>query len=103
MTPRQSIKADIAEICRRHDVCMADVMGRSRFRVHINARHEAFWMLRTMYGLSYPRIGQIMGRDHSTVLYGIDRHLERMGCGNRPRKLEWMRQYHDRMRDAEAA
>lgn len=35
------------------------------------ARHAACWVLRQMFGLSWPQIGAMMGgRDHSTVIHG---------------------------------
>ncbi len=40
----------------------------------ILARFEAMYRLRHEVGLSYHRIGQIMNRDHSTVIHGVQRY-----------------------------
>lgn len=63
----------IAEVAREHEVTPEQVMGRSVHRHVVRARWAAMARLREA-GLSYPRIGRILGRDHSTVMYGIRRH-----------------------------
>lgn len=46
-----------------------DLIGRSRVGHIIEARNAACWVLRHMFGLSYPCLGKLMGhRDHSTVI-----------------------------------
>lgn len=37
------------------------------------ARHIAFYICREEFGWSYPRIGRIFSRDHSTILHGINK------------------------------
>lgn len=89
MTPRAKIMAEIRAVCERHNVCMADVMGLSRYREHVAARYEVFYILRNDYGMSMPQIGALMGRDHTVVMYGIKRHMERAGIGGQSGK--WTR------------
>lgn len=95
MTPRAKIMAEIRAVCERHNVCMADVMGRSRYREHVAARYEAFYRLRSIYALSLPQIGRLMGRDHTVVWYGIRRHMEKTGIGKPVEKLDRMRRYRE--------
>jgi chromosomal replication initiation ATPase DnaA len=39
-------------------------------RRHATARHVAMWVLRE-HRLSYPQIGSVMGRDHTTAMYSV--------------------------------
>lgn len=48
----------------------SDVMGRNRHRDLTDARMMMYLLLRE-YGLSYPRIGKIMGKNHTTILWGV--------------------------------
>lgn len=44
------------------------------------ARQEAYYVLRKVHRLSYPRIARMLGRyDHSTIVYGVGAHMERNG------------------------
>jgi chromosomal replication initiation ATPase DnaA len=47
------------------------------------ARHEAMYYARAITGHSYPVIGATLGCDHSTVMYGIRKHEERMRANGR--------------------
>ena len=41
-------------------------------------RHHAMWLLRQCTDLSFPRLAQLFGRDHSTIIYGcqmVDRRI----------------------------
>lgn len=38
-----------------------------------DARTSAYWLVRVRLGLSYPVIGAIFGRDHSTVISGVQK------------------------------
>lgn len=51
------------------------VMGRGRRASVVWPRHTALWVVRECFpGLSYPMIGKLFGgRDHSSVIYGVDK------------------------------
>ncbi len=49
-----------------------------RLAVDVPARHELMWRL-FADGNGYAAIGQMLGRDHSTVIAGVARHCERAG------------------------
>lgn len=71
----QSMRNATAFAAQKHNVKMSDILSRSR-KAHIaRARHEAFYLSRRD-GFSYPKIGRFFGRDHTTVMHGIKRHLE---------------------------
>ena len=79
MTPGQKINATIKVVALRHGVDVEAIMVGDRTRPIVNARHEAMYLLRNKFRLSYPRIGTIMGRDHSTVIHGVRAHAARIG------------------------
>jgi chromosomal replication initiation ATPase DnaA len=67
----------IIEAAAAHfNVTVADVLGPSRLRRLVEARHVAMWLLREMRGFSLPRIAKYLHRgDHTTALHGI-KHCE---------------------------
>ena len=77
----QRVLATIESTAQRHGITLKDIMGHDRARRFAWPRQEAMYMVRQKYGLSYPRIGQIMGnRDHTTILHGVRRHKERVNA-----------------------
>lgn len=57
-------------VARLHDVTVDDMTGPSRMRHICEARWAAMRELRAS-GKSTPRIGQLLHRDHSTVVHGL--------------------------------
>lgn len=55
-----------------HDVTIEDITGPSRVRHICIARWDAMRQMRDRK-LSTPRIGQLLNRDHTTVLHGLRR------------------------------
>lgn len=73
MTPMQRTMSDIGLIALKHGLQREDLLGRSRKAQISRARQEAFYALRYR-GWSFPRIGKLFGRDHSTIIDGFERH-----------------------------
>lgn len=67
-------------VAQKHSLTVADLTGGSRSPVFAHPRQEAYWTVHKFRpDLSLVRIGQLFGgRDHTTILYGIRRHEERM-------------------------
>lgn len=74
LTPRERRRMKIAQVCDRHGVEVEEVMGRSRLKHVCSARKEAYVMLREER-LSFPTIGKMFGRDHTTVVDGVKRYI----------------------------
>lgn len=56
-----------------------DLQGPSRKQRLVKARHTAMFLCRRHTDLSLPRIGRLLGgRDHTTVIHGIEKTKERM-------------------------
>lgn len=65
------------------DATVDEIVGKRRTAPLVQARHAAMWAARKFTKASYPAIGnRFGGRDHSTVIHGID-HAEEL-CGEDP-------------------
>ena len=57
-------------VAKAYGVTATDIRSRKQGGTVLEARNEAIVLLRGM-GLSTPKIGELVGRDHSTVLYAL--------------------------------
>lgn len=55
-------------VCGYYEVPREDVLGTSRLGELIPPRHAAMFLVRQVLKLSYPEIGEIFHRDHTTVM-----------------------------------
>jgi chromosomal replication initiation ATPase DnaA len=62
-----TLAQDIADRC---GFSVNTLLGRGRTASVMRGRRELYSALRDR-GLSYPEIGWLLGRDHTTVLYGV--------------------------------
>ena len=70
----------VDEVCAKHNVSVTEICGEQRTRGVVAARYEVFYRLSKETGMSLAQIGRHVGeRDHTTVLYGVRKHLARMG------------------------
>jgi chromosomal replication initiator protein len=61
-------------VCAEFDIAEKDILGRQRKREIVRPRHVAMYLLREQTESSLVEIGRTMGgRDHTTVLHGIER------------------------------
>ncbi len=68
-------KADaiILEVACRIGVSYGDIKGPFRHKTVANARHIAMAAVRRRLGLSYPELGLVFSRNHSSVMSGVKR------------------------------
>lgn len=71
LQPRPLAKTIIAEVAAAHKVSTADLLGPRRFRPLAIARREAMIRIRQELGYSFPRIGQIFDRDHTSIIWNV--------------------------------
>lgn len=64
----------IDRVARKHGVSKSEILGRERTARISAVRHEAYAAVRDSTGMSYPAIGRIFRRDHTTILHGIRKH-----------------------------
>lgn len=75
---REMMLATINSVARRYGLTTSDLIGPDRARAIAYPRHEAMSVVKDRWQLSHERVGQLFGgRDHSTVLYGIESHENR--------------------------
>ncbi len=61
----------IETVAKRYNLKAADLIGDRRIGPIQNARNMSMYMIRQITGLSYPNIGKIFNRDHSTIRSNI--------------------------------
>lgn len=61
---------DVERIAREHHVTTSDLLGRGRTAMVCRARKALYADLRER-GFSYPEIGWLVGRDHTTIMHAI--------------------------------
>lgn len=73
-----SPKVIISLVAAKHGVTAADIVGPSRTRKIVAARHEAIGVVYThCRQVSLPAIGRLFNRDHTTILHAL-RKLRRI-------------------------
>ena len=61
-----------------------DLVSRRQHRELVRARHIAMWVARQVTNKSFPQIGAIMRRDHTSVMYGVNNIEWRRIEGEKP-------------------
>ncbi len=79
LRPVTGIERVVEVVCRHFGVRLADLQGRKRTQSIALPRQTAMYLARKLTTLSLEEIGgHFGGRDHSTVLYAVDRTGERI-------------------------
>lgn len=71
--PKMDLRPIVAPIAAAHFLSVDDLKAQDRRQTVVRARNEAFAACHAA-GASTPFIGAFFDRDHSTVVYGIQRH-----------------------------
>lgn len=74
----------LALVAKAYHVTPDDVLGARRDKSVSAARASYCWALHESRGLSYPEIGRLLGRDHSTVMHLAKAHWKRIESGAAP-------------------
>ncbi|MDH5796968.1 MAG: hypothetical protein OEZ19_00260 [Paracoccaceae bacterium] len=61
----------LREVCEAHDLKREVIFSRNRSKKVVIARAIIYDRIRKELGWSYPKIGKLFGRDHTTILHGI--------------------------------
>ena len=67
------------QVCEKHGITWAQMLQGTRSAARVNARGELYYRLSRETTLSMAEIGRRLGRDHTTVIYGIARHMRLHG------------------------
>lgn len=57
-------------LAREYLVPSREIVGTSRFMTCTAARHRLWFILRSTLNLSYPELGAMFDRDHTTIMAG---------------------------------
>ena len=68
----QTVDRIIAKVAANYNLTAADIKSRRKSKEIANARHICIYIIRSMTDMSLPAIGNIFGRDHTTVMNSID-------------------------------
>lgn len=78
----QTWRRIILETAIKHNIMPAEMLSAQRAYKLVIARHEVMYRMKTETTMSLPAIGRRLGKDHTTVLHGVRRHIERMEAAN---------------------
>ena len=67
------------EVAAKYKLTLPELLSNRRAKELVCARHEAMYRMKMETSLSFAEIGRrIGGRDHTTILHGVRKHIERM-------------------------
>lgn len=61
----------IKECCTEFGLEERDVFSKRRRQKLVECRQEIYLRIREVLGFSYPEIGRLLDKDHSTVFHGV--------------------------------
>ena len=61
-----------AAIEKKYDVSRQELTGNSRVKNVAQARHVAIYLIKTITDISYPSIGKLFNRNHSTIMSSVE-------------------------------
>ncbi len=70
--PEVTAKRIISLVSKRYGVGEDDIFGRKRQQQICHARNVSIYIIKKSTDLSYPSIGKMFGRDHSTIISSYD-------------------------------
>lgn len=71
-----NVEKIIGAVSNFYGVESSDVKGRSRLAHLVKARQIAMYLARSLMGLSFPSIGRVFDRDHTTALYSFEKVMD---------------------------
>lgn len=67
------IERIITAVSKKYGVPVDDIKSKKKTDNVANARHVAIYIIKKLLSLSYPSIGQIFDRDHSTIISSVNK------------------------------
>lgn len=69
----------VEETARRHFLLPHELLGSDRLASVCMARFHLWSILRSRTGFSFPQLGRIFGRDHTTIMMGVRKYESQSG------------------------
>lgn len=63
-----------SEICKRYNLDWNRIKSKSRVRIVVDARRLYCGVLRNVFSLTYQEIGDILDKNHATIVHSIQKH-----------------------------
>tara|TARA_R100000808_G_scaffold7062_1_gene20745 strand:+ start:21616 stop:21927 length:312 start_codon:yes stop_codon:yes gene_type:complete len=63
----------LSVVCDYYGLSKQQILSHRRKKNLIKARHASYWLYENLTDYSYPRIGRIHKRDHTTIMHGCNR------------------------------
>lgn len=74
---RKTARDIIAEVAEEYQVTIKDILSIRRNNDIVEARHECVWRIKNETMLSFPQMGKIMNRDHSSLVHAYHKMRDR--------------------------
>ena len=72
----------ISQVCKFYSIDEAVLRGNQRTKTVAEARHIAVYLIRKLTNLSLPAIGTELGKDHTTILYSVEKIEKALQIGD---------------------
>lgn len=82
----KNIKIEIENICEKYSITKEELLSIRRDARLVGARAELVKILRDNFGLNFSKIGHILGRDHTTIIYLYKKQKERQSKNNKRKR-----------------
>lgn len=69
---RRRAESIVNRLSLKYGIPVIEIMSRTRQEAAVRMRQIAWYMLHKIYNMSSTTIGAIFGRDHTTILHGIN-------------------------------
>jgi|GEM_PF-3544936 len=79
-----TLSPKLAEACRVADISLEDLRSTSKLKRLTDKRAVAYHYLCVVRGMSWPSAARLVRRDHSTLIYGAQKHSHE-AYGTRPK------------------
>ncbi|MDE2103458.1 MAG: hypothetical protein KGL39_39820 [Patescibacteria group bacterium] len=74
--PKVAIPDIVAAVAHKSGIATVQLLGERRQKHIAKQRFMLYWLCRELTGHSYPLLGRMLNRDHTTLLHGIKRFEE---------------------------
>ena len=62
----------LEKVSQKYGISVEDIKGRKRTKEIALVRHRSIYIIRKLTDLSFPAIGKLFGRDHTTIMASLD-------------------------------
>ena len=77
---RQTMRDICEEVAKKHGLTLDDLRGERRQHYLVVARWEAAWRCFSETKNSYPAIGRVLHKDHTTIMNAVKKQQERIAA-----------------------